>query len=148
MDLFSSLNPEADLRLSIIGVVIGLVVTAIYYWKTKRKLTSLKIFSVLSNISFILNGGDLFWYYHIGWFGLFTYYVWPVINVMLFVKKKILALFICSTALNVFFGWVFLDNPPYKLGLGSGVVWPLFNVALLGYLLYRRYGRKKAVTAK
>ncbi|UMX48048.1 MAG: hypothetical protein L7H18_00690 [Candidatus Nealsonbacteria bacterium DGGOD1a] len=132
-------DKESDFKFTVFLFAIAAMVSIFVLIKTKDRIKAGKTFSVLGNLALLPAGcaGTLS-IFGMWWLGLFAVYIWPIINIMLFVKRKILALFLCSTALNVFFAYVFFDNPPYRLGLFSGILWPATNILLLAYILIKR----------
>jgi hypothetical protein len=130
---------ESDFKFTIFLFAVAMMISVFVLIKTKNWIKAGKTFSVLGNLALLPAGcAGILSDFGMWWLDLFAVYIWPIINIMLFVKKKVLALFLCSIALNVFFAYVFLDNPPYRLGLFSGVIWPVANISLLAYILVRR----------
>lgn len=83
--LFS--NPQLDLRISLFLFGISILVALIVLGKTRKKELSLIIFSILGNLSFLINiGSRMFDFYEIKWFGLFSILIWPIINIYLIIK--------------------------------------------------------------
>jgi len=137
-------DTESDFKFTVFIFVLAVIISFFVFIKTKNKIKAAKTFSVLGNLALLPAGwAGILSDFGMRWLDFSAVYIWPIANLMLFVKRKILALFICSTALNLFFGYVFLDNPPYKLGLFSGILWPLANVLLLVYLLAKKQKSKK-----
>ncbi|EKE15571.1 MAG: hypothetical protein ACD_11C00133G0002 [uncultured bacterium] len=80
-------DPGFDLKVSlgllIFSVIIGLIVLV----ATKNKFKALVIFSVLGNLSFLVNiGSRMFIAYNIKWIGYFALVAWPIINIYLLIK--------------------------------------------------------------
>lgn len=132
-------DAESDFKFTIFLFAVAMMISVFVLIKTKNWIKAGKTFSVLGNLALLPAGcAGILSDFGMWWLDLFAVYIWPIINIMLFVKQKVLALFLCSITLNVFFAYVFLDNPPYRLGLFSGVIWPVANISLLACILIRR----------
>jgi hypothetical protein len=80
-------NPILDLEISLFllvaSFVVGLVVLAI----SKKKLLALVVFSILGNLSFLVNvGSRMFRFYHIIWLQYAVIFIWPIINIYLIIR--------------------------------------------------------------
>lgn len=83
-----------DLRITIILLILSFVVGLVTYLISRKLFLGFVVFSVLGNISFLLNiGSEMFDYYNIMWIKYFSFIIWPVINIVLiylyyFIKSK------------------------------------------------------------
>jgi len=80
-------NPSFDLNVSLtllgLSVLVALIILAI----TRKKFLSLVFFSVLGNVSFLINAGSfMFDSYNIKWLQIFSLILWPIINIYLIIK--------------------------------------------------------------
>ena len=79
-------DPSIDLKISIFLVAVSLVISLIVLVLANRKLLAIVVFSILGNLSFLLNiGSEMFDSYDIKWLGYFSLLIWPIINILLIV---------------------------------------------------------------
>jgi hypothetical protein len=75
-----------DLKITIFFLVVSFVISLIVWFFSKKFYVALLVFSVLANISFLVNiGSEMFVAYHFLWFGYFSAFAWPIINIGLIV---------------------------------------------------------------
>lgn len=80
-------DPAFDLKLSLNLLGLSLIIALIILAATRKKFLSLVVFSILGNLSFLLNiGSMMFDFYGIKWMGYFALIFWPIINIYLAVK--------------------------------------------------------------
>jgi hypothetical protein len=80
-------DPAFDLKLSLNLLGLSFIIALIVWAVTKKKFLSLVIFSVLGNLSFLVNiGSRMFISYDLKWVGYFSLFIWPVINIYLVIK--------------------------------------------------------------
>lgn len=85
MSFFS--NPAADMQITIALLVVSVVVAGIMYARSKNACKALVIFSVLANLSFLVNiGSRMFTFYHLRALFYFSLFLWPLINIFLIIK--------------------------------------------------------------
>jgi hypothetical protein len=85
--------PDIDLKISLTLLVVSFAVGLITLAISKKWLLSLTIFSILGNLSLLINlGSFMFDVYGIKWLQYFSLFIWPIINIFLIVlyrrKKK------------------------------------------------------------
>lgn len=86
MDILFWGSASADLKVTIFLVIIAFIVALITYAVKRRIYFSIMLFSILANISFLLNiGSDMFDAYNIVWLLYFSVFIWPIINILLIV---------------------------------------------------------------
>ncbi len=79
-------DPSIDLKISIFLLAVSLVIALLVFAIAKRKFLALVVFSILGNLSFLLNiGSEMFVSYGIKWLGYFSLLVWPIINILLII---------------------------------------------------------------
>jgi hypothetical protein len=75
-------DPSVDLWITIVLLGISLFVSLLVLFFAKRKILAILVFSVLGNLSFLLNiGSEMFRIYHIKWLALFSLLIWPILNI-------------------------------------------------------------------
>jgi hypothetical protein len=80
-------DPKLDLQISLGLLIISAIISLLIFIFTKKKFLALIIFSVLGNLSFLINiGSFMFDSYHIKWLQFFSLLIWPVINIFLIIK--------------------------------------------------------------
>ncbi len=80
-------NPAFDLSVSLILLGLSVIVALIILVITRKKFLSLVIFSVLGNLSFLINAGSfMFDSYNIKWLQYFSLSLWPLLNIYLIIK--------------------------------------------------------------
>ncbi|MFA5961778.1 MAG: hypothetical protein WC848_03805 [Parcubacteria group bacterium] len=80
-------DPTFDLKLSLGLLGLSVLVALIILATTKKKFLALVVFSVLGNLSFLLNiGSMMFDFYDVKWLGYFALLIWPIINIYLIIK--------------------------------------------------------------
>lgn len=85
MPFFS--DPVMDMQITIVLLVISAIVSAVMYAVSKNVRRSLTIFSVLANVSFLVNIGSLmFLSYGLVWLQYITISIWPLINIFLLIR--------------------------------------------------------------
>ena len=87
-------DPAFDLKLSLNLLGLSAVIAIIIWAITRKKFLALVIFSVLGNLSFLINvftSSEMFRVYGIAWLKYFSLLIWPIINIYLiinFIKNK------------------------------------------------------------
>lgn len=80
-------DPMGDMQISLFLFGVSFVISLIIGLFRKNIFLFLLLFSILGNISFLLNIGSLmFIFYHIIWFQYVVLFVWPIINIFLLVR--------------------------------------------------------------
>jgi len=81
-----------DLNITIFLLIVAFVISLIILAVTKLKFLSVMFFSILGNLVLLLNiGSEMFRVYHFLWFKYFSFFIWPIINILLiyyFLKPK------------------------------------------------------------
>jgi len=86
MDILFWGSASADLKATIFLLIISFFVALILYVTKRNIFFSALIFSVLTNLSFLLNSGsDMFDYYNIVWLLYFSFFIWPILNILLII---------------------------------------------------------------
>jgi len=78
-------SPSMDLKLTIFLLGLAFVISLVISIFIKRKIFSLLLFSILANAVFfmgVLTGSDMFDFYNIVWFLYFSFFIWPIINIL------------------------------------------------------------------
>jgi len=79
-------DPSVDLWITGFLIGVSFVVSLVIFALAKRKILALVIFSILCNLSFLINiGSEMFRVYHIKWLGYFSVFIWPVLNIFLII---------------------------------------------------------------
>ena len=79
-------DPSVDAWITIVLLGISFIVSLLVLALAKRKFLSIVVFSILGNLSFLLNiGSEMFRVYHIKWLGYFSLLIWPILNILLIV---------------------------------------------------------------
>lgn len=89
-------SPSRDLNFIIVALLAALAVSLIVYWKSKKTLLSIFVFSLLGNLILYDNVNLRFAIsYNVMWLFKFTRSVWPYVNIILvvflasnFIKNK------------------------------------------------------------
>ena len=85
-------SPKIDLQITIFLLVVSFIISLVVLAAAKRKFLAVVVFSVLGNLSFLLNiGSRMFTVYHIKWLGYFSLLIWPILNIFLiyyYLKSK------------------------------------------------------------
>lgn len=85
MMLFFS-SPSIDLKITIFLLAVALIISLVVLAFSRKKILSLVVFSVLGNLALLLNiGSRMFVVYHFLWFGYFSLFIWPLLNIFLIV---------------------------------------------------------------
>ena len=81
--------PSMDLQISFALLVTSFVIGIITWAISRKWFLGLIIFSVLGNLSFLINiGSRMYVSYGIKWFGYFSLFIWPFINIFLIIKYR------------------------------------------------------------
>lgn len=79
-------SASADLKITMLLVVVSFFIALISYVSKRSIFFSLMILSILANFSFLLNvGSDMFDSYNIVWLLYFSVFIWPIINILLII---------------------------------------------------------------
>jgi hypothetical protein len=89
-------SPSLDLQLSLLLLGVSFFVSVVIYIFKRNLILSLIWFSILGNLSFLVNlGSRMYSFYKIEWFAYFVFIFWPLLNLFLiifyaygFFKKK------------------------------------------------------------
>lgn len=80
-------NPALDLKISLMLLAVSFIVALIIWAITKKRFLALVIFSILGNLSFLVNiGSFMFDSYNLKWLQVFSLLIWPLINIYLLIK--------------------------------------------------------------
>ena len=80
-------DPQLDLKISLYLFAFSILVGLIVFGKTKKRLLSLIVFSILGNLSFLINmWSRMFISYDLEWLQIFSLLIWPIINIVLLIK--------------------------------------------------------------
>lgn len=86
-------SSSVDLKITIFLLVISFLISLVAWFFSKKIYVAALIFSLLANISFLLNiGSEMFDYYEIMWLKYFSVFIWPILNIAFIVyliKKPI-----------------------------------------------------------
>lgn len=73
-----------DLKITIFLLAVSFLISLVVLLFSKKIYLAVLVFSVLSNISFLLNiGSEMFVVYHFLWFGYFSLFIWPLLNIFM-----------------------------------------------------------------
>ncbi|PIV83803.1 MAG: hypothetical protein COW51_02675 [Candidatus Moranbacteria bacterium CG17_big_fil_post_rev_8_21_14_2_50_44_12] len=79
-------SSSVDLKITLFLLSVSLVVSLIVLVAARRKFLAVVTFSILGNISFLLNiGSGMFRVYHILWLKYFSVFLWPILNILLII---------------------------------------------------------------
>jgi sensor histidine kinase YesM len=85
-------SPSLDLKISLFLLGVSAFVSLIVLARKKKWIPALITFSVLANVSFLVNFGSfMFVVYDLIWFSYFNFLAWPIINIFLiiyYVQRK------------------------------------------------------------
>jgi hypothetical protein len=85
MSFFS--NPAMDMQITIALLVVSAAVSIIVYGVSKNTRKAAILFSVLANVSLLVNiGSRMFTYYHLKALFYFALFLWPILNIFLIIK--------------------------------------------------------------
>lgn len=77
----------ADMQLTVALLVVSAIVSVIVYAVSKSVKKALVVFSVLANVSFLVNvGSRMFTFYNLRWLFYFSIFLWPLINMFLVIR--------------------------------------------------------------
>lgn len=80
-------DPGVDLWITAFLFGVSFIISLVVLALAKRKILALIIFSVLGNLSLLLNiGSEMFRVYHIKWLGYFSLLIWPILNIFLIIR--------------------------------------------------------------
>jgi len=80
-------DPQFDLKISLYLFATAVIIGMIVFGKTKKKFLSLMVFSILGNLSFLINiQSFMFDSYDLKWLQFFSLLIWPIINIALLIK--------------------------------------------------------------
>ncbi len=78
--------PDIDLKISIALLVVSFIIGLITWGFSKKWLLGLVVFSILGNLSFLVNiESRMFYIYHLKWLKFFALFIWPFINIVLII---------------------------------------------------------------
>ncbi len=81
-------SPSGDLSLALLMMLVFLAVSLIVLFFTKRLFLFIFLISLFSNAVWFLNvmtNSRLFKLYNLEWLKFFSIYIWPYINLLLFI---------------------------------------------------------------
>ncbi|OGI27401.1 MAG: hypothetical protein A2359_01170 [Candidatus Moranbacteria bacterium RIFOXYB1_FULL_43_19] len=81
-------SPSLDLKLTIFLIVVVFIISLVVLIFARRKIFSLLLFSILANTVFllgVLTKSDMFDFYNIVWLLYFSFFIWPIINILFLV---------------------------------------------------------------
>ncbi|HBB37204.1 MAG: hypothetical protein UX02_C0002G0410 [Candidatus Moranbacteria bacterium GW2011_GWC1_45_18] len=80
-------SARADIWITLFLLSISFIVSLIFFAVARRKILALIVFSVLANISVLLNAGSgMFDFYSIGWLKTFSVLIWPLLNIFFIIR--------------------------------------------------------------
>ncbi|HAI74048.1 MAG TPA: hypothetical protein DCS28_03310 [Candidatus Moranbacteria bacterium] len=80
-------DPSFDLSVSLTFLGLSFLIALVIWAITKKRFLSLIIFSVLGNLSFLVNiGSFMFDSYSLKWFQYFSLFIWPILNIYLIIS--------------------------------------------------------------
>ena len=80
-------DPQFDLKISLYLFAFSVLVGLIVLGKTKNKFLATMVFSILGNLSFLINmWSRMFISYDLEWLQIFSLLIWPIINIALLIK--------------------------------------------------------------
>ncbi len=81
--------PDLDLKISLVLLFISFIVGLITWGISKKWLLGLAVFSVLGNLSFLINiESRMFFVYNFSWLKYVTIFFWPIINIFLIIQYR------------------------------------------------------------
>ncbi|PIP24123.1 MAG: hypothetical protein CO142_01765 [Candidatus Moranbacteria bacterium CG_4_9_14_3_um_filter_44_28] len=81
-------SSSIDLQIIILLLGISVIASLVVFAVAKRKFLAVPIFSILVNAIFflaVLTGSEIFRAYRIIWFGYFSFFIWPLLNIFLII---------------------------------------------------------------
>jgi len=80
-------NPVLDMQITILLLIISTAVSLAVWAISRKSYKSLVVFSVLANLSFLLNiESRMFVVYHISFLQYFILPIWPIVNIILLIN--------------------------------------------------------------
>lgn len=82
-------DPSFDLNVSLIFLGVSFLIALIVWAITKKRFLPLIVFSILGNLSFLVNvltRSEMFISYGITWLQYFSLLIWPILNIYLIIK--------------------------------------------------------------
>lgn len=81
--------PDLDLKISLTLLAISFVIGLITWGFSKKWFLGLIVFSILGNLSFLINiGSRMFVSYDMKWLGYFSLFLWPFLNIFFIIKYR------------------------------------------------------------
>jgi len=79
-------SSSIDLKITIFLLAISFLISLVILLFSKKIYLAVLVFSILANISFLLNiGSEMFVVYNFLWLGYFSFFIWPILNILLIV---------------------------------------------------------------
>jgi hypothetical protein len=81
-------SPSMDLKLTIFLLGVAIITSLLVLIFIRRKIFSLLLFSILANAVFFMGvttGSNMFDFYNIVWLLYFSFFIWPILNILLIV---------------------------------------------------------------
>jgi len=79
-------SSSIDLKITIFLLAVSFLISLVILLFSKKIYLAVLVFSILANISFLLNiGSEMFVAYHFLWFGYFSLLIWPLLNIFLII---------------------------------------------------------------
>lgn len=80
-------NPVLDMQITTTLLILSAIVAVIVFAVSRKIFKTLVVFSVLANLSFLVNiGSRMFISFGLLWLQYFSLIIWPVINIFLIIK--------------------------------------------------------------
>lgn len=81
-------NPTLDLNVSLVLLGFSVLFAFLFWLRNKKKFLALVIFSVLGNLSFLVNIGSRMYiaYSIMKLLSYFVFIVWPILNIYLLIN--------------------------------------------------------------
>lgn len=80
-------NPEFDMLITIFLLMVAAIISGIVFAFSKKIFTAVVVFSILANLSFLVNmWSRMFVYYHLKILLYFSLVIWPILNIILIIK--------------------------------------------------------------
>jgi len=80
-------DPGFDLKVSLNLLGASIIIALIVLGLSKNKFKAFLVFSILGNLSFLVNiGSRMFISYSLEFLAYFSLFIWPLINIFLIIK--------------------------------------------------------------
>jgi hypothetical protein len=79
-------SARIDIWITLFLLCVSLIVSLIVFALARRKISALMVFSILGNLSILLNiGSGMLDFYGIQWLWYLSVFIWPILNIFLIV---------------------------------------------------------------